>query len=130
MSQLKKLIFNSILLFLFVSSSGSIASSDSEGPKDVAKHFSPYANSTQPNNVFWGDTHLHTGLSLDAGLFGNTTGPDEAYRFAKGEQVMSSSGVPARLARPLDWMVLTDHTDLMGIALDIKEGYRQYRCRT
>ena len=122
MSPLKKVIAFIILAILYTSITSSIASSDSEGPADVAKGFSPYANSTQPNNVYWGDTHLHTGLSLDAGLFGNTTGPDEAYRFAKGEQVISSTGIPARLARPLDWMVLTDHTDLMGIALDIKEG--------
>ncbi len=65
---------------------------------------------------------MHTGLSLDAGLFGNTVGVDDAWRFARGEEVESSTGVPARLARPLDWMVLTDHTDLMGFATDLQRG--------
>ncbi|MGI9357573.1 MAG: DUF3604 domain-containing protein, partial [Rhizobiaceae bacterium] len=86
------------------------------------KAYSPYANRGFPSNVYWGDTHLHTGLSPDAGLFGNTTGPDEAYRFARGEQVTASSGQPARLARPLDWLVLTEHSDAMGLISDIFAG--------
>ena len=48
--------------------------------------------------------------------------PDDAYRFARGGELISSSGIPVKLARPLDWMVLTDHTDLMGIATDIQSG--------
>jgi hypothetical protein len=84
--------------------------------------YSPYAQRSFPSRVYWGDTHVHTGLSLDAGLFGNTLGPDEAYRFARGEEVVSSTGLPVKLGRPLDWMVLTDHTDLMGIATDIQRG--------
>ena len=84
--------------------------------------YSPYAQRSFPSRVYWGDTHLHTGLSLDAGLFGNTLGPDEAWRFARGEEVVSSTGLPVKLGRPLDWMVLTDHTDMMGIATDIQAG--------
>lgn len=84
--------------------------------------FSPYANRTFPERPLWGDTHLHTGLSLDAGLFGNILGPDDAWRFAKGEQIISSTGQPVRLSRPLDWMVLTDHTDMMGFAPDLQAG--------
>ena len=84
--------------------------------------YSPYAQRSFPSRVYWGDSHLHTGLSLDAGLFGNILGPDEAYRFARGEEVVSSTGLPVKLGRPLDWMVLTDHTDMMGIAADIQRG--------
>lgn len=87
-----------------------------------APPYSPYANRNLPERPLWGDTHLHTGLSLDAGAFGNTLLPDTAWRFAKGEQVISSTGQPVRLARPLDWMVLTDHTDLMGFAPDLQAG--------
>jgi hypothetical protein len=53
--------------------------------------YSPYAQRSFPDRVFWGDTHLHTGLSMDAGLFGCRLGLDEAYRFARGEEVMASS---------------------------------------
>ncbi len=86
------------------------------------KAYSPYAQRSFPSRVYWGDTHLHSGLSLDAGLFGNTLGPEDAYRFARGEEVKSSTGQPAKLSRPLDWLVLTDHSDMMGVATDIQNS--------
>jgi hypothetical protein len=86
------------------------------------KTYSPYAQRAFPDRVYWGDTHLHTALSPDAGLFGNTLGVEEAYRFARGEEVTSSAGLPARLGRPLDWLVVTDHTDMMGFGTDLKRG--------
>jgi len=86
------------------------------------KTYSPYAKRSFPSNVYWGETHLHTGLSLDAGLFGNILGHDDAYRFARGEEVKSSTGLPVKLSRPLDWLVIADHSDMMGIATDIQKG--------
>lgn len=86
------------------------------------KAYSPYAQRSFPSRVFWGDTHLHTGLSMDAGLFGARLGLDEAYRFARGEEVMASSGQPAKLARPLDWLVIADHSDGMGFFSDLAAG--------
>jgi len=78
-------------------------------------HYSPYAGRNFPTQVFWGDTHLHTSLSMDAGAFGNRLGLDDAYRFSKGEEVIASSGQNARLLRPLDWLVIADHSDGMGV---------------
>jgi hypothetical protein len=86
------------------------------------KTFSPYAQRSFPSRVYWGETHLHTGLSLDAGLFGNILDHADAYRFARGEEVKSSTGLRAKLSRPLDWIVITDHSDMMGIATDIQNG--------
>ncbi|MGI9224170.1 MAG: DUF3604 domain-containing protein [Woeseiaceae bacterium] len=86
------------------------------------KVYSPWAERSFPSQVYWGETHLHTGLSLDAGLFGNTTGHDTAYRLARGEQVTSSTGQPLKLSRPLDFLVITDHSDMMGIATDIQRS--------
>jgi hypothetical protein len=86
------------------------------------KTYSPYAQRAFPSQVYWGDTHLHTGMSLDAGLFGNTLGLEEAYRFARGEEVTSSGGLPVKLSRPLDWLVITDHSDMMGFAIDLQRG--------
>ncbi|MEE8120935.1 MAG: DUF3604 domain-containing protein [Anaerolineales bacterium] len=77
--------------------------------------FSPYANRSFPSLVLWGDTHVHTALSMDAGAFGNRLGPEEAYRFARGEEVTSSTGVRAKLSRPLDFMAIADHSDNMGM---------------
>lgn len=79
------------------------------------KHYSPYAGRNFPTQVLWGDTHLHTSLSMDAGAFGNRLGLDDAYRFTKGEEVITSSGQQARLSRPLDWVVVADHSDGMGL---------------
>ena len=77
--------------------------------------YSPWAESGFPSQVYWGDTHLHTGLSVDAGLFGCRLGLEDAYRFARGEQVTASTGQPVKLSRPLDWLVIADHSDGMGL---------------
>jgi hypothetical protein len=84
--------------------------------------FSPYANRNHPTRVFWGDQHVHTGWSADAGAFGATLGPEEALRFARGEQVTSSLGEPAKLSRPLDWVAVTDHSDAAGVIFEIRDG--------
>ncbi len=83
------------------------------------KAYSPYAKRTFPERPLWGDNHLHTSLSMDAGGFGNRLSPREAYRFARGEEVVASSGQPVRLARPLDWLAITDHSDGMGFVDDV-----------
>ena len=83
------------------------------------------ASSGYATNVYFGDTHLHTELSMDAGAFGNRVGLDEAYKFAKGDAVTSSSGLTAKLSRPLDFLVVADHSDGMGLfqALFKKEDW-------
>ena len=86
------------------------------------KTYSPYAMRAFPDKVYWGDTHLHTALSADAGLFGNTLGLEEAYRFSRGEEVVSATGLPVRLGRALDWLVIADHSDAMGFSEDIRNG--------
>ena len=59
---------------------------------------------------------------MDAGLFGARLGLDEAYRFARGEEVMASSGQPARLGRPLDWLVIADHSDGMVFSMILRQA--------
>ena len=88
----------------------------------TGKAYSPYAKRNFPERPLWGDSHLHTNLSMDAGLFGNRLSPREAYRFARGEEVVSSSGQAVRLSRPLDWLVVADHSDGMGMVGDIASG--------
>jgi hypothetical protein len=78
------------------------------------KHFSPYAGRNFPTRVYWGETHLHTGMSMDAGAFGARLTPADAYRFAKGEEITTSTGLRARLSRPLDFLMVADHSDNMG----------------
>ncbi len=78
------------------------------------KHYSPYAGRNFPTAVYWGDTHLHTGMSMDAGAFGARLTPEDAYRFALGEELTSSTGLQVKLSRPLDFLVVADHSDNMG----------------
>ena len=96
-------------------------------PATIAKFqkkpgYSPYAGRTYPTRVYFGDEHLHTAWSADAGMSGATLTPEDAVRFARGEQVTSTTGQPVKLARPLDWIAVTDHSDGMGVISEIKGG--------
>ena len=86
------------------------------------KGFSPYAGRNFPTKVFWGDTHLHTSNSLDARAFGVILGPEEAYRLARGEEIIASHGEAVKLSRPLDWLVVSDHSDGIGAMNEIVAG--------
>ena len=82
----------------------------------------PVAEPTYPTRAWFGDTHVHTGWSADAGLDGAVTSPEDAFRMARGEEVKSNTGQMAKLRRPLDWMVITDHSDGMGTINEIRAG--------
>ena len=88
----------------------------------TGRSYSPYAGRSFGTFPLWGDTHLHTGNSFDAGAFGNRLAPEDAYRFARGEEIVSSTGIPVKLSRPLDWLVVADHSDNMGFFLDLFAG--------
>ncbi len=88
----------------------------------TGKSFSPYAGRQTALMPLWGDSHLHTDISMDAGAFGNRLGLDEAYQFARGDEVTSTTGIPVRLSRPLDWLVIADHSDNMGFFPDMMAG--------
>ena len=100
---------------------GSVSKEDVKGVFK-APGYSPYAGRSFPTKVLWGDTHLHTSNSLDARAFGATLGPEEAYRFARGDEVTSSHGERLKLSRPLDWLVVSDHSDAMGAMNEIVAG--------
>ena len=95
---------------------------DETAPLYKPPSYSPYAGRNYPTRVLWGDTHLHTANSLDAAAFGNSLGPEPAYRFARGEEVVSSSGQAVRLSRPLDFLVVADHAEALGSTGEIKKG--------
>ena len=84
--------------------------------------YSPYVDQADPDRVYWGDTHVHTSLSADAYSMGSRITPDTAYRFAKGETVTTSSGQKARLNRPLDFLMVADHAENMGVMSRIVAG--------
>ena len=82
-----------------------------------------YVPVSHPVQVFWGDTHLHTTNSLDARVLGVTLDTSDAYRFARGDAVVTTTGITARLARPLDFLVVSDHSDAMGVVDQMISGH-------
>ena len=87
-----------------------------------APGYSPYAGRNFPTRVYWGDTHLHTNNSLDARAFGAIVSPEEAYLLARGDEITTSHGERIKLSRPLDWLVIADHSDAMGAMKEIIAG--------
>ena len=116
---MKKMANTSLFLVLVILASTVSAQEYTVQGDEVASDqpdFSPYVDRHYPLRVYWGDTHLHTANSPDAGLVGNKLGPDMAYRFARGEEVTSSGGLRVKLIRPLDFLVVSDHSEYMGLA--------------
>jgi len=79
------------------------------------KNYSPYADRGYATRVYWGETHLHTSFSPDAGLVGDRLGPDDGYRLARGEQLRSSTQQLVQLERPYDWLCISDHATYLGL---------------
>ena len=78
----------------------------------------------EPRNLYWGDTHIHTSNSFDVYLFGTVSAtPETAYRFAKGLPVVNpATGATWRLDEPLDFLVVSDHAELLGSVRRVFEG--------
>jgi hypothetical protein len=116
-----------LITILSVVASSAIAQTDAGTlqKEDVAHNkqdYSPFVDRHVPDRVLWGDTHLHTSYSVDAGFFGNNLDPEDAYRFARGEEVMSSTGQRIKLIRPLDFLVVADHAEYFGLADMLAQG--------
>lgn len=95
---------------------GELTPAQVEKPNKPERNYSPAVGQNFPLRVYWGDTHLHTSYSTDAGMIGTTLGPEEAYRYARGEEVISNTGMKAKLRRPLDFLVVADHAEVLGLA--------------
>ena len=85
------------------------------------QEYSPYAGREFPTRVLWGDTHLHTMVSVDAGTM-TRLGQEDAFRFARGEEVTTTHGLRAKLSRPLDFLVVSDHAEMYGLMPQLLKG--------
>ncbi len=132
-------------LILFLSNCGN----DSD---DVASHTPPEIYATLPDTVthdlrqpcqaqypdkkaLFGALHIHTSLSFDAWVFGNTNGPEKAYEYAQGQPIFSGpERVRLQIDRPLDFAAVTDHAEQfapIGICTDpLQSDYGHSMCRT
>ncbi len=137
-AQIRKLLLTGLLICLLTVSTFSLSFSafaqglpsgeyeeNAEFPtvNDYGYGYSPYAGGREyPQKVLWGDTHLHTVYSFDAGTAGTLLTPEKSYRFARGEVVTTDGGEDVRLSRPFDFLVVTDHTDSLGFFPQFKDG--------
>ena len=87
--------------------------------------YSPYTAEERPRVPLWGDTHVHSSLSLDAFGYGARLDPDTAFRFAAGGEINSNSGQPVRLSRPLDFLLVADHSEALGMMEQVRAGNPQ-----
>ena len=95
---------------------------DKDRVVEQPKPYSPYVDQHFPQRVLFGDTHHHTSLSVDSGLIGNNNSPEVSFRFARGEEVLSNTGQRVQLVRPLDFLVVSDHAEYLGIAKLLNEA--------
>ena len=88
-----------------------------------SEEYSPHAFEEFPTELLWGDLHVHSSFSFDANSAGNLRlEPADAYRFARGEAVVANSGMTARLEQPLDFLVVSDHSEYMGLLPALRKG--------
>jgi hypothetical protein len=116
------LVFGSVLRPLSAQDAGRTDSTAIKKAFPASRPYSPYAGRNFPTRPLFGDTHLHTAFSMDAGAFGARIGPRDAYRLARGEEITASSGQPVKLSRPLEFHVVADHSDNMGFFPDLNAG--------
>ena len=116
-----------VRITVLASAAGPLVAQDHTPDKEsIAKahateQYSPYVGREFPTRVLFGETHLHTAVSVDAGTM-CTVGQEDAFRFARGEEIVTTHGLRARLSRPLDFMVLTDHAEMYGLMPALLKG--------
>ena len=126
---MKRFLFSTVTLACLLSAPTAFAQNadnhEAITPEDVSAvlkpEFSPYAGRSFPTRPLFGDTHLHTAVSVDAGTM-NRLGQEDAYRFARGEEVVSTWGLRAKLGRPLDFLVIADHAEMYGLMPQLLSG--------
>ena len=109
MKSISSLIFAVVVSILFTTSSSA-----------QKKEYSP--EKKYPENVYFGDAHVHTVVYMDAAAWGVKLKPKDAYRYARGEEITSAKGWKVKLTRPLDWLVVADHTDGYGFFSRLADG--------
>lgn len=93
-----------------------------DGAARWKKQYSPSLRFPRLTNLYWGDTHVHSSYSVDAYGLGTTISPDDAYRFGRGEEVVSDNGMSVKLRRPLDFMAVADHSEYLGLLVKLDKG--------
>ncbi|MBL7472712.1 DUF3604 domain-containing protein [Robertkochia sediminum] len=123
---MSRILTFTIALMLFISCKSEKKNDQIPEVSASSELATPQVRENPLKDAYFGEEHLHTGVSMDAFIAGTRIGPDEAYRFAKGEAV-EINGMVHKIKRPLDWCAVTDHSEFMGEAYTLRnpesEGY-------
>ncbi len=113
----------SLLAAVAIGLAGQALALDAQVPPEALEReavYSPYAGRGYPDRVLFGDLHFHTEISFDAGLIGTSLSPHEAFRVARGEEIVSNTGQRVQLVRPLDFLAITEHAEMIGLSTAIR----------
>ena len=113
-------LISHVFKITLLSLAGIILVSSAQAKEDIEKRY--ITPSEHPENVYFGDAHVHTVMSMDAAAWGASQTPEGAYRYARGEEVTSFKGWKTQLTRPLDWLVIADHSDGYDFYNMVKDG--------
>lgn len=116
MSSSRSMVWTAMLLL-----AAAIDSAAADASFERTENREPCADYDERRRPFFGDLHVHTGLSFDVALQDTRNRPKDAYRFAKGESVglqpYDAEGRALRsskIDRPLDFTAVTDHGEFLG----------------
>ena len=108
-----RFLFSLLMVAVFFSSCDKKTSNHESIDLSAASREQQIITSNPLKNAYFGETHVHTSSSMDAFIGGNRLTPEDAYRFALGEEVIAN-GSPHKLKRPLDFCAISDHAEYLG----------------
>ncbi|MGI9364459.1 MAG: DUF3604 domain-containing protein [Rhizobiaceae bacterium] len=120
---LKSFCIGAALLTLTVKNAPAFEGVVTKETVDATKNYSPFVNRSYPDQVLFGDLHFHTEISFDAGLIGTSLNMHDAFRVARGEKIISNTGQLIQLIRPLDFLAITEHAEMLGLATAIRTSH-------
>jgi uncharacterized protein DUF3604 len=124
---MKRLIPQIFFLFsvCFFSCNGTGSGTKEKDTTSAKTENVPVVATNPLKNCYFGDLHLHTALSADANFFGATLFPEDAYKFAMGEEVEYLGQKVKRIA-PLDFLAVTDHSEYLGAIVAVRDPKGPY----
>ena len=117
-----RLVGSALLLCLLATPTLAFEGSVPAGARNAenGSDYSPFVGRSYPDQVLFGDLHFHTEISFDAGLIGTSLTMQDAFRVARGEKILSNTGQPVQLIRPLDFLAITEHAEMIGLATAVR----------
>ncbi|MEP3298087.1 MAG: DUF3604 domain-containing protein [Pseudoruegeria sp.] len=121
-ARIRSIALSASVIPIFLLGSDALAFEGAVNPDyvKIAPEYSPFIGRSYPDQVLFGDLHFHTEISFDAGLIGTSLTMHDAFKIARGEKILSNTGQPVQLIRPLDFLAITEHAEMLGLSTAIR----------